>query len=65
MDLELIKKARRLRNNIPIRSMVRETRLSIDSLIYPIFIREEINVKEEIASTSGQYRYSVDRLGKY
>ena len=32
------------------------------SLIYPMFIVEGTNIKEEIPSMMGQYRYSVDRM---
>ena len=34
------------------------------SLIYPMFIVEGTNIKEEIPSMMGQYRYSVDRMGE-
>lgn len=64
MDLGLTNRPRRLRNNPVIRSMVRETRVSVDSLIYPIFVKEGTNIKEEISSMPGQYRYSIDRLGE-
>ena len=33
------------------------------SLIYPMFIVEGTNIKEEIPSMMGQYRYSVDSYG--
>jgi porphobilinogen synthase len=42
--------------------MVRETRVSKDSLIYPIFAIDGEGIKEEIVSLEGQYRYSVDKL---
>ena len=38
--MELINRPRRLRQNEAIRRMCRETRLSVDSLIYPIFVDE-------------------------
>lgn len=53
---------RRLRSSPAIRDMVRETRMSPDSLIYPLFVREGNGIKEEIPSMEGQYRYSVDML---
>lgn len=53
---------RRLRNNLHIRNMVRETKISKSSIIYPIFIIEGENIKEEISSMPNQYRYSIDRL---
>jgi porphobilinogen synthase len=43
--------------------MVRETRMSQDSLIYPVFVKTGKNIQESIAAMDGQYRYSVDRLG--
>jgi porphobilinogen synthase len=43
--------------------MVRETRLSTESLVYPVFVQEGENIEDEIPSMEGQYRYSVDRLG--
>ena len=53
---------RRLRVNESIRRLVRENNLSVDDLVYPIFVVEGSNVKEEIPSMPGQFRYSVDRL---
>jgi len=44
--------------------MVRETRISTDSLVYPLFIIEGNNIKEEIESMPGQYRWSIDRLSE-
>lgn len=64
MDLNLIQRPRRLRDNLMIRAMVRETRISADALVYPVFVKEGVNIKEEIPSMPGQYRYSVDRLGE-
>ena len=52
---------RRLRANGIIRNMVRETRISKDSLIYPMFFEEGENIFEEIESMPGQYRMSIDR----
>jgi len=42
--------------------MVRETRLSVDSLIYPVFVVPGGDVKEEIVSMPGVFHQSVDRL---
>ena len=55
---------RRLRANAALRKMVRETRMDKASLIYPMFLVEGENRKEEISSMPGQYRYSVDRMGE-
>ena len=54
-------RTRRLRANEKIRNMVRETRISKDSLIYPMFFEEGENIFEEIPSMPGQYRMSIDR----
>ncbi len=51
---------RRLRANETIRRLVRETRISPDNLIYPIFVKEGRAVKEPIKSMPGQFRYSPD-----
>lgn len=55
-------RSRRLRDNEKIRNLVRETSVNTSSLIYPIFIQEGKNIKEEIPSMEGQYRYSLDQL---
>lgn len=62
--MELVKRPRRLRTGAVIRKMVRETRMDKSSLIYPMFLMEGENLKEEIFSMPGQYRYSVDRMGE-
>ncbi|WP_456436434.1 porphobilinogen synthase [Thermovibrio ammonificans] len=53
---------RRLRKNENVRRMVRETVLTPNDFIYPIFVVDGENKKEEIPSMPGQFRYSVDRL---
>ncbi len=58
--MELITRPRRLRGNALLRKMVRETRMDASSLVYPMFVIEGNNIKEEIPSMPGQYRYSVD-----
>jgi len=55
---------RRLRQNNTVRRMVRETQLSVDDLIYPIFIRPGQNEKREIPSMPGQYQLSIDEAIK-
>ena len=55
---------RRLRTNESIRSLVRETTLSSNDFIVPLFVVEGTNVKEEIASMPNYYRYSLDLLKK-
>lgn len=53
---------RRLRRTEAIRSLVRETRLSAQSFVYPLFVCPGTKVKEEISSMPGNYRWSVDLL---
>lgn len=57
-----VHRPRRLRQSEPLRRLVRETRLSIDNLVYPLFVRYGRGVREEIRSMPGQYRFSVDKL---
>ena len=57
----MINRPRRLRENPLIRGMIRETRASKDSLIYPVFFEEGRDIKVPIAAMEGQYRYSPDR----
>ena len=53
---------RRLRRTEAIRSLVRETRLSAQSLVYPLFVCPGSKVKDEIPSMPGNFRWSVDQL---
>jgi len=53
---------RRLRRTEAIRSLVRETRLSPESFVYPLFVVPGEGVREEIVSMPGQYHLSVDQL---
>ena len=59
--MNLTTRPRRLRSSALLRSMVRETRISPDTLIYPIFFQEGENIREEIPSMPGQFRWSLDR----
>lgn len=58
----MINRGRRLRLNKTLRDMVRETTISPNDFIYPIFVVEGTNIKEEISSLPDCYHYSVDRL---
>ena len=58
----MINRGRRLRLNKTLREMVRETTISPNDFIYPIFVVEGTNIKEEISSLPDCYHYSVDRL---
>ncbi len=53
---------RRLRRMGGLRRLVRETKLTIDDLVYPLFVVPGTKVTQEIRSMPGQYRYSVDTL---
>lgn len=55
-------RGRRIRRDSNIRSLVRETRVSKDSLIYPIFLEEGEDIKSPIDAMPGQFRYSPDRV---
>ncbi|MCD6490347.1 MAG: porphobilinogen synthase [Thermodesulfobacterium sp.] len=55
---------RRLRKNEFIRSLVRETHITVDDLIYPLFICEGKNVKQEIKSMPEVYRFSIDKASE-
>jgi len=60
----MIKRPRRTRINATIRRMVRETSLSVDDLIYPLFVKHGRGEREPIASMVGHYRVSTDELVK-
>lgn len=55
-------RGRRLRKNAVIRSMVRETSLSVQDLICPLFLVEGMSGKKEISSMPGVYHYGLDAL---
>ncbi|HSM00600.1 MAG TPA: porphobilinogen synthase [Candidatus Limnocylindria bacterium] len=55
---------RRLRRNEGIRRMVRETKLSVDDLIYPLFVAAGRKIRKEIASMPGVFQLSVENLVK-
>ena len=57
-----LKRNRRLRSNEAIRSLVRETIISPNDFLVPLFIVEGKGVKEEIASMPNYFRYSLDLL---
>lgn len=53
---------RRLRRNETIRRLVQETRVEVGDLIYPLFVEEGKDIKQEIPSMPGIYRFSPDLL---
>lgn len=58
--MDLIHRPRRLRRTEAVRRLCRETRVSPDSLIYPIFVDETLSGKRPISSLPGQYHYGPD-----
>ena len=60
--MELIQRPRRLRGNEAVRRLCRETRMSPDSLIYPIFVDEALSGKRPIEALPGQYHYGIDAV---
>lgn len=57
-----LKRNRRLRSNEAIRSLVRETIISPNDFLVPLFVVEGNGIKEEIASMPNYYRFSLDLL---
>jgi len=57
-----IRRNRRLRTNEAIRSLVRETHITPNDFLVPLFVVEGNGVKEEIASMPNYYRFSLDLL---
>ena len=55
-----VARPRRLRRTEGLRRLVRETRLAVDRLIYPLFVVPGADVQAEIASLPGVYHWSVD-----
>jgi porphobilinogen synthase len=53
---------RRLRGTQALRNLVRETQLTVNDLIYPIFVTVGTNIKSELASMPGVFHFSLDRL---
>ena len=60
MDLTI--RPRRLRTSAKLRKMVRATRMDKSSLVYPMFVMDGENKKEEIPTMPGQFRYTLDRM---
>ncbi len=58
----MLRRPRRLRINDATRELVRETKINIEDLIYPLFIVEGENIKSEISSLPDVYHFSLDML---
>jgi len=61
---ELINRPRRLRRSKNLRSLVRETILTKDDFIAPVFVIAGNNIKNEVASMPGVFQFSLDRLNE-
>jgi porphobilinogen synthase len=62
--MPLTHRPRRMRRTPAMRRLVRETVLTVDDLIYPMFVMEGENNREEVSSMPGSYRYTLDLLLK-
>lgn len=60
----MFKRFRRLRQNLNLRDMLRETNLSTDDLIYPLFVVNGDNINNEIPSMPGVFQKSIDEILK-
>jgi porphobilinogen synthase len=60
--MDLINRPRRLRRTEAIRALVRETRLTPDDFVYPLFVCEGEGVRKEIGSMPGCFNLSLDEL---
>ena len=58
----MLRRPRRNRKNPHIRDLVAETNLSLNDMMFPLFLKQGKGLKEEIASMPGIYRYSTDEL---
>jgi porphobilinogen synthase len=56
----LARRGRRLRSSDAVRDLVRETRLSTASFVYPLFVREGLHAPREIESMPGQWQHTLD-----
>lgn len=55
---------RRLRKSATMRNLVRENHIRMEDLIYPLFVVEGTDIKNEISSMPGVYQFSLDRLAE-
>ncbi|HET7748491.1 MAG TPA: porphobilinogen synthase, partial [Terriglobales bacterium] len=59
-----VTRLRRLRHSEPLRSMVREARLTPESFVYPLFVCSGEGVRKEVRSMPGVFNLSVDEAVK-
>lgn len=58
------RRPRRLRSSTHLRDMVKETKISKDSFILPLFLRDGVGIKSPISSLENHFHYSVDTICK-
>lgn len=58
----MLQRPRRNRKSAEIRGMIAETTIDVENLIYPLFIADGKNIKDEIKSMPGNFRWSLDLL---
>jgi len=64
MNIMMNRRPRRNRKNEALRAMFQETNLGVEHLIFPLFLEDGKNVKNEIKSLPNIYRWSIDTLVK-
>lgn len=60
----MFQRFRRLRSHPKLQNLVRETHVSVDDFIYPLFVRSGAGIKNEVASMPGVYQMSIDEAVK-
>jgi len=58
----MLRRPRRNRKSNAIRRLVQETVLTVDDLVYPLFLVDGDNIREEITSLPGNFRLSLDHM---
>ena len=64
MNNQTFTRHRRLRSSQAMRSLVRENHITTNDLIYPLFVIEGENIKNEVVSMPGVFQVSLDRLAE-
>ena len=62
--LNIVQRPRRLRKSAAIRNLVQENILTVNDLVYPLFVCPGANIVEEVSSMPGSFRYSIDNAVK-
>lgn len=60
----MLRRPRRNRRSQAIRELVQETHLTVDHLVYPLFLVDGVGIKSEVSSLPGNYRFSKDEVLK-